>query len=318
MTQEELWRELGCPKRPAQIWQKAFDYDPLHFERLCDLCQSAATPPGRLGPKDFETYIDDLTYEETQMDLLLYLLPLCLRAWSMNLLGETAWFDGYGEEFWRPWGSINEHRKEALFDQLSEAQQQAFQRYVIDGILETIDRSPGLQAIDLSPRLPSLDSEIPQGYCCRWIRELNSFATICPGWSMLWIKWWSLETKGRAVAALQYISCLMYEERANPIFAPSTPTSGGGPPRLWDDSMDVDNRAWHPANLRFLKSVLAPGELAAAIDRSHLKLTDPADLAIAVRMKTDFSTQRTLLELRIEQLLAILSAPGYGRSEWTI
>jgi hypothetical protein len=318
VTQEELWRELGCPKRPARIWQKAFDFDPLHCEQLCDLCQSAATPPGRRGPADFELYIDDLTYEETQMDLLLYLLPLCLRAWSMNFLGETAWFHTYGEMFWRPWGSINEYRTEALFDRLSAPQQQAFQRYVIDCILEAIDRSPGLQAIDRSPRLPGLERSIPQAYCDRWIREIASFATICPGLSMLWNKWWNLETQGRAIAALQYISCLMYEESANRIFGPSTPASGGGPPRLWDDYMDVNNRAWHPANVRFLESVLIPGELASAIDRCHLRLTDPEDLAIAARMKADFSAQGTLLELRIERLLAILAAPGYGRSEWTI
>src|SRR5882762_1219255 len=106
---------------------------------------------------------------------------------------------------------------------------------------------------------------------------------------MLWNKWWILESKGRAIAALQYISCLMYEESANIIFAPWLATGGGGPPRLWDESMDVNNRAWHPANLRFLKSVLIPGELPSAIDRCHLRLTDPQGLAIVTRMKTDFS-----------------------------
>jgi hypothetical protein len=25
----------------------------------------------------------------------------------MNLLGLTAWFDNYGEMFWRPWARIN-------------------------------------------------------------------------------------------------------------------------------------------------------------------------------------------------------------------
>ena len=180
MTQEELWRELGCPQRPAQIWQKAFDYDTSHYERLCDLCQTGVTLPGRHGPMDFELYIDDLTYEETQMDLLLYLLPLCLRAWSMNLLGETTWFDTgyscYAERFWLPWAKINpisSKRTDGLFDLLSKPQQQAFQRYVSEIILEAIDRSPGLQ------------SAIPQAYCYRWIRELGSFATICPSLSML-------------------------------------------------------------------------------------------------------------------------------------
>src|SRR5579862_957369 len=34
-------------------------------------------------------------------------LPLRFRARSANLLGKTAWFDNYGEMFWRPWASIN-------------------------------------------------------------------------------------------------------------------------------------------------------------------------------------------------------------------
>src|SRR5882762_3265878 len=97
--------------------------------------------------------------------------------------------------FWRPWGRTHSSdRTEGLFDQLSEPQQQAFQRYVIDCILQAIDRRPGL---------PSLQAAIPQAYCYRWIRELGSFATICPGLSMLWNTWWNFETKGRAIAALQ-------------------------------------------------------------------------------------------------------------------
>jgi hypothetical protein len=275
VTQEELWRELGRPRRPAQIRQKPFDYEPSHYERLCDLCQTGQTPPGRDGENDLDRYIDDLTYgTETQLDLLVYLLPLCLRAWSMNLLGETAWFVYYADLFWLPWGKINVYsseRTEGLFDLLSTPQQQAFQRYVSDCILELIDRSPGLQ------------SARPQAYCYRWIRELGSFATICPGLSILWNNWWNLETDGRAIAALQYISCLMYEDSANLIFAPWTPTKGGGPPCLWEDSMSVNNRAWHPNNIRFLQSALIAEELVSAIERCQLQLTDPKDRAIAPR-----------------------------------
>ena len=80
----------------------------------------------------------------------------------------------------------------------------------------------------------------------------------------------------------------------------------------------VNNRPWHPDNIRFLQSVLIPGEIISGIDRCHLRLTRPKDREIAARMQADFASQRTLLEIRIEQLPAILSTADHGLSQWTI
>ncbi len=50
----------------------------------------------------------------------------------------------------------------------------------------------------------------------------GAFALIFPELESLWRAWWRFETPGQAVAALQYRSCLLYQDRDNPIFAPWT------------------------------------------------------------------------------------------------
>src|SRR6266700_4537602 len=61
-----------------------------------------------------------------------------------------------------------------------------------------------------------------------WIGALTTYGVLLPDlnrghWTPV----------GRALAAVQYISCLIYPENENPVFAPWTPNGGGGPPCLW-------------------------------------------------------------------------------------
>src|SRR5216684_7716999 len=57
----------------------------------------------------------------------------------------------------------------------------------------------------------------------------STVGVLLPDVDRLWGAWWSLNTFGRAIAAVQYISCLIYPENENPVFAPRTPNGGGGP-----------------------------------------------------------------------------------------
>lgn len=300
MTAEDLWRELGNPQPPTTIWQRPFDYDPKHLHSLCALAAERKT--GRLPEYvDLTDYTLDLTYEEIQPDLLVFLLPLCLKAWSMDLLGQTKVYGGFTEQFWN---ALN--RRPGPLDLLSDSHKDAVERYMREAIL---------MAIDDGRRLWSAGKH---GACYRSFYNLSSFATVFPGLNKLWSSWWDLSSEGRAVGALQYLSCLMYEQGRNPAFAPWTPTEGGGPPGLWEDAMMVNNNPWDPRNVTFLQSVLIPSELCAAIDRCIERLTHPEDQRIASEMKHDFQRQQTLLELRIEQLLKILSSDHYSIHEWTI
>ena len=309
MTQRELWQELGCLQRPNQIWQEPFDdVDRNRYERLCHLCETEAKLPGRDGPFDLDNYFEDLTYGgEVQPDLLLFLLPLCLRAWSMNLLRETAYYSIYAERFWVAWKKVPWR---TLFDVFSETQRSAFDRYVSETIIEAIDRGRTLR------------SKRNQHYCYGWTSEIASFAIVRPALPRLFHTWWGLETEGRAIGALQYISTLMYDDKRNPIFPAWTPEQGGGAPHPWEDSMPFKDQPWDPVNINFLQEFLVPSRLLAAINRSAERLTGAEDQEIARRMEADFEHQAPLLERRLEQLPAILSSdetivdwPGSDRSK---
>src|SRR5689334_6815369 len=100
MTNEALWQEFGCPKPPKEIWQKPFDFDPAHLLSLCERqAKGQTTDPG-----DLYNYAEDLSYvSEIQRDLLLFLLPPMLRAWSANLSEDSWLYSGFAERFWMPW-----------------------------------------------------------------------------------------------------------------------------------------------------------------------------------------------------------------------
>ena len=298
MTVEELWQELGRPQRPETIWQEPFDYDPAHFDRLCQ-SQADGTLP---EPGDVLDYAHDLSYvDEIQGDLFVFFLPVCLRVLSLYVRGQGDRYAGATELFW-----YGLNRWPGALSLLSEAQASVVDRYIREFILE---------AIDDGCRIGGVRCNAP---VYRWMEELCSYATVFAGLPQLWSSWWNLSTEGRALGALQYISCLMYEEDRNPWFAPWTPSKGGGPPSLWEDSMTVNNEPWDSRNIDFLRSVLIPDELCAAIGRCAEHLPHPEDREIAVRMTHDFDSQRQLMELRIEQLLSILASDHYMVHGWTI
>ena len=118
MTAEELWHELGRPQIPATVWQAPFDYDPEHLHSLCR-CQAEGRAP---APDDLIDYAEDLSFEEeVQPDLFVFLLPICLKAWSTHLLGQGAAYLGFVEQYWcalnkrpGPLGLLSEKQRSAV------------------------------------------------------------------------------------------------------------------------------------------------------------------------------------------------------------
>jgi hypothetical protein len=75
----------------------------------------------------------------------------------------------------------------------------------------------------------------------RWIRAVTTYGVLLPDVERLWSAWWSLDTIGRAMAAMQYISCLMYPENENPVFAAWTANDGGDNTiRAWLGHVSLD------------------------------------------------------------------------------
>ena len=86
-----LAQVLDQTSPPAVIWQKPFNYDPGHYKRLCDL---------KLRPSnsDLIDYINDYQYgDDTQRDLLRFLLPRLLNAWGEDLLDLATDYGGFSE-----------------------------------------------------------------------------------------------------------------------------------------------------------------------------------------------------------------------------
>jgi len=90
-------RAFGDPKPLAAdaVWQKPFDYDTGHLQRLAVLAPAAAAEPA-----DLVAYALDFKYEQIQKDLFLHLLPFCLRAWREDLTSPFGRYETFVDEFY--------------------------------------------------------------------------------------------------------------------------------------------------------------------------------------------------------------------------
>lgn len=241
----DLYQRLGSVSPPSTITQSAFDHDPAHLERLARL---------RLGERssgiDLANYMDDLLYGDIQTSLLVHALPFCLRAWHEYLRDERFDCPGFAELFYTLLA-----RKDVFAGVLSEDQRKAVFEFIKDSILEEIDAQEGLRF---------------EGYSAtpyRWIRALMTYGVISPDIEDLWMDWWSIRTDGRAIAAVQYISCLAYPKDANPIFAPWTRERGGGPPCLWEFDGYLYESTWQIRNVEFLRKLLSDSDVVFSVVR---------------------------------------------------
>jgi hypothetical protein len=121
------------------------------------------------------------------------------------------------------------------------------------GILEEIDEQQGLSFIGTDSR--------PY----RWVRTLTTHGVLLPDIDRLWTAWWSLDTPGRATATIQYISCLVYGDEENPVFAPWTQLGGGGPPCLWEFEGHLYVHRWLAPNVAFLRSTLSAARVTEVL-----------------------------------------------------
>lgn len=161
--------------------------------------------------------MENLNYTEIQSSLFVYLLPICLEMWRNDLRRIDMSCGGVVENFY----PVLANRK--VFElHLTPKQTAKVSEFMREVILEEIDDQRGLH----------FQGSRTRPY--RWFREVATYGVILPDIERLWAPWWSIASVGRAIATVQYISCLMYSEHENPIFAPWTPNGGGGTPCLWE------------------------------------------------------------------------------------
>lgn len=140
----------------------------------------------------------------------------------------------------------------------------------------------------------------------RWIRALTTYGVFLPDIERLWTAWWSLGTIGRAVAAIQYISCLMYPEYENPVFAPWTPDGGGGPPCLWEFEGHLYSHRWLDPNVAFLRKALSVQSVGDALARAVNQLASEPERTIAALVQEDFPLCEATVAARCADLPQLL------------
>jgi hypothetical protein len=113
-----------------------------------------------------------------------------------------------------------------------------------------------------------------------------------------WGTWWSLDTVGRAIAAAQHISCLMYPENENPVFAPWTPNGVGGPPCLWEFEGHLYTHRWLEPNIAFLKKALNVPRVTEDFSRAVDRLVDHSEHEVAARIREGLSLLTDPLQAR--------------------
>jgi hypothetical protein len=288
---------MGATSPPSAVTQEAFDYDADHLSRLVRLEPGEPAKPG-----DIWDYTQDLRYTDIQRDLLAYLLPVCLHAWRDDLRGT------------RNYGGFVEHFYPALADRhvfetyLTSAQTAAASAFMRDSILAEIDDQRGLAYSGMNAR--------PY----RWIHALTAHGVLLPDVGSLWTSWWALGTIGRAVAAVQYLSALMYPNDANPVFARWTRDAGGGPPCLWDFAGELYGHRWLEPNVEFLRRSLNVRAVIDVLMRAVKTLDGEPEHEVAARMLQETSACMELLTSRCTELPRLLATTQDAGTllEWSV
>jgi hypothetical protein len=292
-----LRRAYGKAAPPEKVTQEAFEGNDRHLRRLLRL-----KPGERPDPQDLWEYLQDLRYTDIQSPLFAYLLPSCLQLWCEDLRGASDAYGGFVEHFYPVLADC------AVFDKhLTSKQSAAVSEFMRQTILEEIDDQRGL-AYQGSKARPY-----------RWIRAVTTYGVLLPDVERLWSAWWSLDTIGRAIAAVQYISCLMYPENENPVFAPWTANGGGGPPCLWEFEGHLYSHRWLQPNVAYLRKFLNVSSVSESLSRAVDRLSDQPGHAVAALIQADKPLLVETLQARCAELPHLLETsqePG-GPLAWS-
>jgi hypothetical protein len=219
-----------------------------------------------------------------------------LEAWRADLRGTSSEYGGFVEHFYPALAN------KQVFDRLlTPAQSAAVSNFMRGSILEEIDDQRGL----------TFRGKVARPY--RWITALTTYGVLLPDVDFFWDAWWSINTVGRAVAAVQYVSCLMYPENENPTFAPWTPDGGGGPPCLWEFEGHLYTHRWLEPNVIFLKRALNGREVVDVLDRAVGLLVGQPECDIASAVQVDLPLYEEVLTARcaaLPRLLETIQEPG--------
>lgn len=273
-------RIFGHPKPPQEIWEKQFDYDDDALHRL------ARTPYNEIDFSDLWYYHHDLAYVELQPDLFAYLFPVCLMDWHQTLMQSQPCSHGDSEFHYGVW------RGRVFEKMMTPEQREAVYEFFLDSFLARLDAERGF--VYSASKTPAYG----------WMGRFSSLGIIMPGIENIWNAWWSLDTPGRAVAALQYCSGLMYFEwDENPLFGKWTQTEGGGGPYLSNNDSYIYQAGLLAENLAFLTKTLTVGFVNDRVESAVDRLRGEPEWETAKRLTTDLPKSQVAIQMLIDELL---------------
>jgi hypothetical protein len=286
---------FGNPKPPREITQLPFDHDSAHYPRLC------GTATHQPGGSDYCDYALDLQYMDLQKDLFNFLFPKCLEAWQIDLMAnQCTEYGGFREQF-TP-GLV--HGKALTAEMMNKEQYEASKEFMEDVILDRMDQETILkfEGMDSSPY--------------KWVAALSTFGLVFTGIEKIWEQWWEISTHGHACCILQYISCLMYGEKDNPIFAPYTRKKGGGPPQLWGNDAHLHTETWSPENALFLKEFLTLDRIRFGLENAAKKVEGKDNCDAAKELVADFPIAEDDVKNRAAALAIIMEINSHQVYYW--
>ena len=260
------------------------------------------SPDAAAEPDDLVAYALDFKYEQIQKDLFLHVLPFCLRAWHEDLTSPFGRYEAFVDEFYPAL------LRGGVFDGvLNQREAAAVGDYMRDAILAQIDAQQ------------TLSSKGSKATGLRLVPRAVDVRAAARRHRALWSAWWSVSTVGRALAAAQYASCLIYDETANPVFDAWTREHGGGPPCLWHYRGHVLEERWRDPNLEMLERTLTPDGVRDVLDRSVARLTGHPlhDKVASIRFRLDARTET--LANRCADVRRFLATPNEAEYsfQWT-
>ena len=179
------------PAPPSTVCEHQFDGADDQLEKL------ARAPYEDIDFSDLWYYHHDLAYVDLQPELFAYLFPVCLMDWHDTLMKNTACSHGDSEFHYGIF-----HGK--VFEKmLTPRQLEAVTMFFRDSFLERLNLEQSFAAVAQDPFGIWVGTYV-------WMLRFNSLGFIVPNIGSIWDAWWRLETHGRSIAALQYISDLMY------------------------------------------------------------------------------------------------------------
>lgn len=293
---------LGQSSPPKRISQQPFDYDPGHYRRLCHL--NGTTPSGI----DLYQYALDMEYMPLQPDLLRYLLPICLKAWQEEIFATgSSDYTGFSERFWTALSPRSTSQNTfVLEEELNAKEYQSVMQFMYDSLLRRMDQETHLRFVG------------SQSSPYQWFHNLGSFCIVFPYLHSLWDEWWRMNTVGHAACVLQYISCLMYWDDENPVFAPWTPDKGGGPPELWESECFAYEYGWRQENVALLAEKLTIEYVAEKLEQATAINDSPQSKPISAKMLADWPQCHDLVASRIAELPKLVALAPSTYPEWSV